>query len=513
MNKYKPVVLIVMDGFGLSSEKKGNAIAAAKTPNLNDISLHYPGTALQAAGVTVGIPWGEVGNSEVGHTAIGSGLLMYQHLSRINFTIKDGSFAKIPVWQTAIDHAVKNKSAIHLAGLLSAGGIHSHKDHLLAILRLLAERNFSGKVFVHVFTDGRDAPANSGEFFVRELEDHLKDLKIGKIATVIGRYYAMDRDKRLERTKAALDAMVNGQGETATSALDAVKNSYQHGVKDEFIKPTVIDSEGNVKSNDVLIFFNFRPDRARQLAESFTKAKIENLLLITMTQYDEDYPALIVFPPENVPNPLAKIISFVGKKQLHIAETEKYAHITYFLNGGQEKPFPGEERLLVPSPKVDNYDQEPAMSVYEITDKLIAAIGDGQYDFIATNFANGDMVGHTGNLEAAIKAVEAMDECIGKIKNAVLAAGGALVITADHGNCEEMINLETGEPDTEHSVNPVPFWFVAPDNRGAEIKTPKIIVGGILPDVAPTILEVMGLPKPPEMIGNSLLRVITRQPI
>ena len=516
MASYKPVVLIIMDGFGLSSEKEGNAVAAAKMPNLRAISQKYKGTALQAAGLTVGVPWGEVGNSEVGHSAIGSGQVVYQNLPRINLAIKDGSFFENPVWQQAIDHAAKNKSAIHLAGLVSNGGVHSHMDHLFALLKLLSKKKFKGRVYIHMFTDGRDTATQATPLFLKELNEQIKKYKIGEIATLGGRYYAMDRDQRQERTQMMFDAMTQGNGEESESAAKAVEDSYKQEITDEFIKPTVIKKEGVVKENDSLIFFNFRPDRARQITEAFIKSNIKNLFVASMTQYGESFNIPIAFPLQIVENPIAKVISDNGEKQLHIGETEKYAHITYFLNGGTEGSFPGEDRILIPSPKVASYDLKPEMSAKEVSEKAVEAINKNKYDFIAINFANGDMVGHTGNLNAVIKGLEAVDEAVGKIVDAALAAGGAVAITADHGTCEQMVNLETGRKDTEHTVNPVPLWLVgsgfeAPGDVDIEILDNQ--VGGILPDVAPTVLEMLELPIPKDMTGSSLLQVIFKQPL
>lgn len=511
-----------MDGVGLSAEKEGNAVMLAKLPNLRDISQHYPGAALQSAGLTVGVPWGEMGNSEVGHLAIGSGLVVYQNLPRINMAIRDGSFFKIPVWQKVLEHAKKNKSAIHLMGLVSNGGVHSHQDHLFALLELIAEQKFGGKVFIHMFTDGRDAPPQSAPLFLQELQKQIEknnpSSPVGgfggwKIASVSGRYYAMDRDNRWERVSLAFDAIVKCEGEKAKTADEAIHNSYAQKVTDEFIKPTVLEGAEGVKAGDAVIFFNFRSDRARQLTELFMKSKIKNLLFTSMTEYDKSFNVDVAFDAQVVEMPIAKVISNASKKQLHIAETEKYAHVTYFLNGGSEKEFLGEERILVPSPKVQSYDKKPEMSAYETTEIFLKALKENKYDFIVINFANGDMVGHTGNLEATIKGMEVVDECVGKIVKETIATKGAIIITADHGNCEEMINLETGQIDTEHSVNPVPFWFITPDNRYEEpIKTPvKVGVSGILPDVAPTVLEILNLPKPDEMTGSSLLKTINRQ--
>ena len=512
---YKPIVLVIMDGVGVSLEKEGNAVALAKLPNLRGINEKYFGTALQAAGLPVGIPWGEVGNSEVGHIAIGSGFVAYQDLPRINIAISNGTFFSNPVWEKAVNHAKNNQSAIHLMGLVSNGGIHSHMDHLFALLKMLSEKKFSGKVFVHAFTDGRDSPPQSAALFLEKLEKQIGKYGIGKIATISGRYYAMDRDKRQERTQLAFEAIARGRGEKAKNPKEAIENSYKKETTDEFIKPTVIGKPETARDGDAVIFFNFRPDRARQLTESFLKSEFKDLLFVSMTQYDKALPTRSVFPPEAVANPLAKIISDAGKTQLHIAETEKYAHVTYFLNGGREEQFSGEERILVPSSKVASYDLKPEMSCFEIRNKLIPKINSKKYDFIAVNFANGDMVGHTGNLEATIKAMEAVDECVGDVARATLKLGGALVITADHGNCERMVNLETGQVDTEHTVNPVPFWLASSNtmlaSAKASLEVSGIIVGGILPDVAPTVADLLNLPKPKEMTGGSLIKTIGQQ--
>ena len=524
----KPVVLTILDGFGISFEKKGNALALAKTPNFDEISENYPGALLQASGIEVGLDWGEMGNSEVGHANIGSGTVVYQNLARINSAIKDKSFFDFPVWKKAVAHAEKNNSAIHLIGLLSNGGVHSHITHLFAILRAIKNLEFSGRVFIHIFTDGRDTAPKSAEKFIGLLKEEMERIKIGKIASIAGRYYAMDRDENWERTGKAYQILIGGGGEKAASAPAAAENFYKNGLSDEMFEPTtIIEKEnqpvGAVQDNDAAIFFNFRPDRARQLTQAFIapefggfkRKKLDNLLFVTLTRYADDYSAEIVFEPQYIAEPLAKVIADAGKTQLHIAETEKYAHITYFLNGATEKEFSGEVRILIPSKKVKSFDEQPEMSASEITEKIIAAIKKQEYDFIAVNFANADMVGHTGNLEASVKAVEFLDECVGRIKNAVLEAGGVLAITADHGNAEEMLNLATGEIDKEHSTNPVPFWIVGADNKITEGQknsfqtTPQ----GILADVAPTILEIMELPKPKEMTGNSLLKGMSRCPL
>ncbi len=511
------VVLTILDGFGVSYQETGNAIHQAKKPNLLDISRFYPGTALQASGIAVGIPWGDVGSSEVGHTNIGAGLVIYQNYPRISLAIQDGSFSNLPVWNEAIQ-----RPRIHLMGLLSTGGIHAHVDHLIGLLEMLARKKYAGEVFLHLFTDGEDSPPHTALILLEQVETAMAKLKIGKIATLIGRVMALDRTQKLDLTEKTMTAITRGEGAKAASARAAIEMAYQNKIEDENLPPTVITDSagqpiGKFDESDALIFFNFRPDRARQLTESFMK--IKKLLLITMVSYQEDYKIPVAFAPQNITEPLAKAISDAGKNQAHIAETEKYAHITYFLNGGAEKPFPREDRVLVQSKNV-RYDQKPEMSAREITEKAIAAIG--EYDFIAINLANSDMVAHTGNLDAGIQAIEIVDECIGKIKARVAEVGGTLVITGDHGNAEEMINLETGQIDTGHSTNPVPLWIVnekyrkdgGEPNVGARAPEPSgSPTAGILADVAPTILEIMAIQKPKEMTGNSLLGKIGRLPI
>ncbi len=512
-----------MDGVGFSRETGGNAVALAKKPNLQKISENFLGAALRASGIEVGIPWGEVGSSEVGHANLGSGLVIYQNYPRISLAIQDKSFFKIPAWEEVI-----KKPRVHLLGLATNSGIHAHIEHLLALLRMLAEKKYRGEVFVHIFTDGEDAPPRSAEIFVEMTEKEMASAKLGKIASITGRYWAMDRNKNWDRTNRTVACLTDGKGQTANSAIEAIKNAYSKNTEDELIEPTIIvDKKNNpaglLRNGDAAIFFNFRPDRARQLTEALNK--IPGLFLVTMTQYEDGYQGLVAFPPQYITQPLAKIISDAGKTQLHIAESEKYAHATYFFNGGIEAPFPKEDRLTIPSPSAPSYDQKPEMAAYEITDKILSAIEKQKYDFIVVNFANGDMVGHTGNLKAASKAIEIVDECLGKIATAVLAQDGAMLITADHGNCEEMINPETGQIDTEHSTNPVPLWIIGNAYRAAaptllrgearsEGAAPLLESGrepaGILADVAPTILEIMQLPQPKEMTGKSLLHSISR---
>ena len=523
----KPVVLAILDGFGISFEQRGNAVYHAQTPNLKFISENYPGTTLRASGVEVGLSWGEMGSSEVGHTNIGAGIVVYQNLERFNIAIRDKSFYDLSAWRDAVEHVTSHESNIHIMGLLSNGGVHSHIDHLFAILESIKNLDFGGNVFVHIFTDGQDVAPQSALKFIGALEAEMKRLKLGKIASVVGRYYAMDRNENWDRIKKAYDCLVYGVGEKALTASDAIVNSYDKDIKDEIIEPTVITNShgsplGLIKNNDALIFFNFRADRARQITKVFTSTdfnkfnrfEFNNLLFIPLAQYGIGYPMESAFPPENISYPLAKVISDSGLKQLHIAEKEKYAHVTYFFNGGFEKEFAGEDRIIIPSKTVSSYDLAPKMSAYEILDRVLTDISALKYDFIVVNFANCDIVGHTGNFAAGIKSVEVVDDCIGKLKDAVLGAGGTLVITADHGNVEEMINLETGEVDKEHSTNPVPLWIVSPTNsKHINSKRMQIAPQGILADVAPTILEIMGIPKPKNMSGTSLLDIVTECPL
>jgi len=527
IDKNKLVVLAILDGFGITTEKEGNAIHLAKKPNLKSINDNYLGTLLRASGNEVGLTWGEMGNSEVGHLNIGSGLVVYQNLFLINSSIKEGTFNKIATWKNAVDHAEKNNSDLHLIGLLSNGGVHSHMDHLFALLETIKELNFKGKTYIHVIGDGRDTPSKVLQRFLEILNTHISKTGVGEIASVSGRYYAMDRNENWSRTKEAYDAMVGGSENKSSDINNLLEKSYDQNINDEFIKPTTLTNEkkeprGLIKDNDSVIFFNFRPDRARQLSEAlsapkfdkFNRKDLKNLFFATMADYGLNYPVNIAFSKKKIADPLAKIISDSGKKQFHIAETEKYAHVTYFLDGGEEVNFPNEDKVLIPSKDVKSFDEKPEMSAPEITDRSIKEIEGGKYDFIVINFANADMVGHTGNLEAGIKAVEVLDKSIGKIRDAVLKVGGTLIITADHGNIEEMINLSTNKIDKEHSTNPVPFWII--NSKTKKIQRDSVLQtepGGILADVAPTIIELMGLKKPVEMTGLSLLNVITENPI
>ena len=523
----KPVALLILDGFGISQEKKGNAVYLAKTPNLENISSEYQGTLLRASGIEVGLAWGEMGSSEVGHTNLGAGLVVYQNLPRINLSIQDRSFYDLLVWKNAVAHAASNNSDIHLMGLVSNGGVHSHMDHFFAVLEAFKNLKFKGNIFVHFFSDGRDTAPQAALKFLEITEEKIKKIKNAKIATMTGRYYSMDRNENWDRTKAAYDCLVMGTGEKVGDLEKAIIDSYSKDITDEFIKPIAVCDKkmapaGLIKDNDAVIFFNFRADRARQLTQAFIfpefrhfeRKKISNLFFATMTDYGIEYPIEIAFPPQHIAEPLAKIISDAGKTQFHLAETEKYAHVTYFFNGGEEKPFSGEDRVLIPSKSVKSYDLKPEMSVYEITDRAILELKKQKYDFMVINFANGDMVGHTGNLKASVKAVEAMDECIGLLVKAVLDLDGVFMITGDHGNVEEVISLSTGKTDKEHSVNPVPFWIIGKNyKKSASQKSTGIEAGGILADVAPTILDIMGISKPKEITGTSLLNIISDCPL
>ncbi|MDP3057679.1 MAG: 2,3-bisphosphoglycerate-independent phosphoglycerate mutase [bacterium] len=524
---YKPVVLLILDGWGINFNSQGNAIAQANTPTVNSLWRHYPALALQASSIAVGLPWGEMGNSEVGHTILGAGRIVYQNLPRITLSIQNGSFFTNPAFLNAINRARNHKSSIHLFGLASNGGVHSHIEHLGALIELMKKENFPD-VFLHLFTDGRDTMPNSGIKFISEIEQILADMNIGKIASIAGRYYAMDRNNNWDRTLKTYECIIGNGENSASSASDVLTNSYAKGVTDEFISPTFIENKnadgekiGMVKDNDVVIFFNFREDRARQLTKAFTasdfngfkKSKtISNLYFVTMTEYEKNIASEVAFLPERIVWPLARVISEQGLKQLHIAETEKYAHVTYFFNGGNEVAYPGETRTLIPSLSISNFANRPEMSVVEISNKIVTEISRGVYDFIVGNFANADMVGHTGDLNATIKAVEAVDKNLAKIIDAVLTYNGALLITADHGNAEEKINPLTGEVLTEHTSNPVPLWLVTSKNKKNKDQTEIIneqgAVKGLLADIAPTILELMEVKKPEEMTGRSLLPLL-----
>ena len=506
--KRKPVMLMILDGFGINENQKGNAIAVANTPNIDKLMKTWPTTKIHTSGLDVGLPEGQMGNSEVGHTNIGAGRIVYQELTRITKSIEDGDFFSIKELTEAIENCKKNNSNLHVLGLLSDGGVHSHIRHLFAILELAKRKDFEN-VYVHCFMDGRDTPPTSGESYIAKLEEKMKEKGVGKIATISGRFYAMDRDKRWNRIQKAYDAMVNGNGIKATSAIAAVESSYQKEVFDEFIEPTVICNGdtpvATIEDNDSVIFFNFRPDRAREITRTLVdkdfnefETKDMNLFYVCFTQYDETMPNVkIAFKPERLENTFGEYISKNGLKQLRIAETEKYAHVTFFFNGGEEKKYEGEDRILVPSPKVETYDLKPEMSAVEVTDNVVEAINSGKYDSIILNYANPDMVGHTGSLEAAIKAVETIDDCVGRVVEAIEKQNGVVIITADHGNAEQMIDYKTGEPHTAHTTNPVPLILVGIE--GVKLRE------GRLADLAPTMLDIMELSKPQEMTGETLI--------
>src|SRR6185503_13000714 len=504
----KKVILIIMDGWGLGKVASADAIQNAKTPFVSPLYFKYPNTALITCGEAVGLPDGQMGNSEVGHLNLGAGRIVYQELQRINVAVRDGSFAKNEILLNAIRFAKKNNKPLHLIGLVSNGGVHSHINHLKAITDVCKNEKLSD-VFIHAFTDGRDCDPKSGLGFIKELQEHLND-SVGKIASVSGRYYAMDRDKRWERIKLAYDALVNGMGEKATDAIAAIENSYSKNVTDEFIKPTVIIAEdqqplATIKDGDVAICFNFRTDRCREITQVLTQMDLPqngmkklSLNYTTMTEYDQTYNNVnIIFDSDNLNNTLGEILQQHGLKQIRIAETEKYPHVTFFFSGGREKPFDGEKRILIPSPKVATYDLKPEMSAHEVTDALLPEIKNKTADFICLNYANADMVGHTGVWEAAIKAVETVDSCVEKVVTAGLENGYTSFVTADHGNSDYMIN-EDGTPNTAHTLNAVPFFIIDNGWRGK-------IKAGKLGDVAPTILTMMDIELPKEMTGETLI--------
>ena len=505
--------LIIMDGFGINPAHEGNAIYQQGTPHLDALKAKYPYTQLGASGMDVGLPDGQMGNSEVGHLNMGAGRIVYQELTRITKDIQDGEFFKKAPLIHALDTAKETGKAVHLMGLLSDGGVHSHNTHLYALLEMCKQRGVKD-VYVHCFMDGRDVPPTSGIEYVKELEAKIKEIGVGKIATVEGRYWAMDRDNLWDRVQKAYDAMVLGEGVTAENAEQAVEQSYAKEETDEFIKPTVIMENGKpvatIGEGDSVIFYNFRPDRARQLTRTFIMPDFDgfkrgkgyfHVNFVSMTQYDETFTGLeVVNPPEELTNTLGEYLAKNGKTQLRIAETQKYAHVTFFFNGGVEKPNEGEDRVLIPSSKVATFDLKPEMSAYEVTEKAIECINEKKYDVMILNFANCDMVGHTGVMKAAEKAVETVDICVDKVVSAILANGGRAFVTADHGNADQMIDPKTGAPFTAHTTNPVPFIAVGPEMIGRKLRT-----GGRLADIAPTMLESMGMAVPAEMTGKSLL--------
>ena len=508
----KPVLLCIMDGFGRNDDNYGNAIFSAATPNLDKIMSENPMTFIGASGMDVGLPDGQMGNSEVGHTNIGAGRVVYQELTRITKSIKDGDFFENEALKGAMENCLKNDSALHLMGLMSDGGVHSHNTHMYAIVEM-AKKMGVKEVFVHCFLDGRDVPPASGADFVEETCNKLKEIGLGKVATVMGRYYAMDRDNRWDRVGKAYAAMVYGEGVKAECPVAAIKASYEtvdadgKNLTDEFVLPTVCAENATIKANDSVVFFNFRPDRAREITRTFVDEAFDGferkngffpLYYVCMTQYDATMPNVhVAFKPQTLENTFGEYLAKMGKTQLRIAETEKYAHVTFFFNGGVEKQYEGEDRILVASPKVATYDLQPEMSAYEVTDKVVEAIKTGKYDAIILNFANCDMVGHTGIFDAAKAAVEAVDTCVGKVYDAVKEMDGVMLITADHGNADKMYEAD-GSPFTAHTTNPVPFVVCGYDCELRE--------GGKLCDIAPTMLKIMGLEQPAEMSGESIVK-------
>ena len=502
----KPVALIIMDGFGYNPDTYGNAIAAAKKPNIDKYMAECPNTIIGASGLDVGLPDGQMGNSEVGHTNIGAGRIVYQMLVKISKDIKDGTFFNNKAILDAMNNCKAKGSALHLMGLLSPGGVHSHMEHMYGIVEM-AKKNGLDKVYIHAFLDGRDVPPSSAAEYMEEAVEELKKIGLGKIATISGRFYAMDRDNAWDRVEKAYAALVYGEGVKETDPVQAIKNSYANEVTDEFMLPTVIEGGAQIKADDSVIFFNFRPDRARQITRSFVDPEFSGferrngffpVSFVCMAQYDATMPNVsVAYPPEQLTMTMGEYLAKLGKTQLRIAETQKYAHVTFFFNGGEEKQFEGEDRILIKSPDVPTFDLKPEMSAYEVCDAVCEAIDSDKYDVIILNYANCDMVGHTGIFDAAVKAVEATDTCVGRMVDKILAKGGAALITADHGNADKMMEPD-GSPFTAHTTNPVPLIAVGVEG--------ELIEGGVLADLAPTMLDIMGVPQPAEMTGKSLLK-------
>jgi 2,3-bisphosphoglycerate-independent phosphoglycerate mutase len=511
LNKKGPLALIILDGFGYRAEREGNAIALAEMPHYRALTESYPHTLIQASGECVGLPIGVMGNSNVGHLCLGAGRVLRTDVERINHEIKTGEFFHNLSLNAAIDSAVKHDRALHLMGLVSDGLVHSSQEHAYELLRLAKEREVR-KLFVHCFLDGRDTPPSSAEKYVAAMQDKLKEFGIGEIATVVGRYYAMDRDKRWERTERAFNLLVKGEGQRISDPLAAIKRSYEHGITDEFVEPIVVTRESGepvatIQDGESVIFFNFRADRARQITsalavpgfDAFPVTNRPHVHFVCFAVYDKTYPLPVAFPPEQPVNILADVFAGLGIRNYRMAETEKYAHVTYFFNGGSERVFPYEKRLLVPSPKIATYDLAPEMSAFKITEKLLAAIAEGETDVFIVNFANPDMVGHTGMLDKTIEACQYVDTCLGKITKAIQSQRGISLITADHGNAELMIDPKTGGPHTAHTSNPVPFHVIDEESKGVKLRGE-----GALEDVAPTMLALLGTEKPREMTGRDL---------
>ncbi|GHH97554.1 2,3-bisphosphoglycerate-independent phosphoglycerate mutase [Neobacillus kokaensis] len=506
-----PIALIILDGFGCRSETKGNAVAQSKKPNFDRFWSTYPHSHLTASGEAVGLPEGQMGNSEVGHLNIGAGRIVYQSLTRVNISIREHEFEKNETFLGAMEHVKKHGTSLHLFGLLSDGGVHSHINHMFALLKLAKEEGIE-KVYIHAFLDGRDVGPQTAPTYIQEALDTMKEYGVGEFATISGRYYSMDRDKRWERVEKSYRAMVYGEGPTYKDPLELVEDSYSHGIFDEFVIPSVMVKEdgqpvATIQDNDAVIFYNFRPDRAIQISNTFTNEDFrsfdrgpkhpKDLYFVCLTHFSESVDGYVAFKPTNLDNTLGEVLSQNNLKQLRIAETEKYPHVTFFMSGGREAKFPGEERILINSPKVATYDLKPEMSVYEVTDALLNEIQADKFDAIILNFANPDMVGHSGKLEPTIKAIEAVDECLGKVVDLILEKGGAAIITADHGNADEVVTME-GNPMTAHTTNPVPVIVTKQDIELRE--------GGILGDLAPTMLDLLNVEKPAEMTGTSIIK-------
>jgi len=500
------VILTILDGFGLSNVKKGNAITKANTPNLDRIFANYPFSQLQASGKSVGLPEGFMGNSEVGHLNLGAGRIVYQELTRIDKSIEDGDFFTNPAFIKAIENAKQSNGRLHIMGLLSDGGVHSHINHLKALFELAEKQNFKN-LTIHCFMDGRDTPPDSGKNYIQELSDFINLKGFGEIGVISGRYYAMDRDKRWDRVEKAYNALVLGIGNKSDNPIECILDAYKKGETDEFITPSIVNNSSTIKKGDSVVFFNFRADRAREITHAFVDKKFKGFerkyvdlsTYVTLTHYEDNLPVTVAFPPVSLTNILGEILSQNNINQLRIAETEKYAHVTFFFNGGKEENFKNEDRILVPSPKVATYDLKPEMSAFEVKDKVIEAIKSDKYQVIILNFANCDMVGHTRFLDAAVKAVETVDKCIGELTETVLSKNWNMLLTADHGNADKMFD-ENGDPFTAHSTNPVPVCLISEKYKNVKLKQ------GALKDIAPTILKILGLKQPKEMTGESLIK-------
>ncbi|MEA3273439.1 MAG: 2,3-bisphosphoglycerate-independent phosphoglycerate mutase [Patescibacteria group bacterium] len=524
MKRFKPIVLVILDGWGHQEEKEGNAILNANLPTFDKLDHYYPKVFLQASGLVVGLPWLQPGNSEVGHQILGTGQIIYQNLPRIFTAIRNGSFFKNKTLLNVLRQAKLNQTNLHFFGLVSDGGVHAHTDHLIALLEVAKDQGLSSdKIFIHVITDGRDTSPKSAEKYLSK----VLNLNFGRIASISGRYYAMDRNKNWDRTEKAFAAMVNGKGILETNPSEAIKKQYAKKITDEFMEPIVLTDDGKqpigkIQENDTVVFFNFRKDRARQITEAFvvpnfdkfeSATRPEKIRFVCMSQYEKGLDTELIFPPQKITLRISEILSKKNYRQLKIAETEKYAHVTYFFNGGREKPFEGEDHILIPSKNNPSYAEAPEMSAREITAELSKKITENIYDFIVVNYANSDMVGHTGDLKAAVKAVETMGQCLKDLMETVIKAGGCLLVTADHGNVEQMINLKTKEINTQHSNNPVPCWLVTPDNY--KKREPREMIEGkaqgLLIDIPPTILDLFDIKKPSKMRGVSLLEMFRKE--